>query len=115
MSATIIAFPTKQPVVVARSTTFCVDVLPVDKRGFVLLDACVPMALVLELMALIDRYQEKEIAPERYGVPAYAEPKFFFRMVQPEVTGLVLVESCVPAQLAHEFAAMTVEQPATAA
>jgi len=54
------------------ASRYSVDFSPVDKRGFVLLDACVPLALVVELMTLIDRYQEKETAPVRSGVPAYA-------------------------------------------
>jgi hypothetical protein len=52
MSATILAFPTKQPALENCSTRYSIDFSPVDKRGFVILDACVPLSLTVELMNL---------------------------------------------------------------
>jgi hypothetical protein len=117
MSATIIAFPTKQLAFHNCSSRYGIDVSPVDKRGFVILDACVPMSLVVELMGLIDLYQDKQTAPVRGGVPAHDRPVFDFDMNQPEPRGLVLIDACVPEQLAREFVAIaeTEKTPATAA
>jgi hypothetical protein len=115
MSATIIAFPTKPPALENRSR-YHVDFSPVDKRGLVILDTCVPPALAAELMTLIDRYGEKETAPVRSGVPPYDLPKFSFHILQ-SGRDLVLVEACVPQQLASEFLAIAEVEatPATAA
>ena len=105
MSATIIAFPTKQPLAL-RAPGRNVAVLPVDRRGLVILDACVPMSLTVELMALMDCYQDKPIARVRSGVPAYDCPAFSFEMVQPDPHGFVLIDACVPQQLAQDFLAL---------
>jgi hypothetical protein len=105
MSATSIAFPTKQPLT-PRTPGCNIDILPVDRRGLVILDACVSMSLTAELMALITRYQDKPVARVHGGVPAYDCPAFNFAMVQPDPDGLVLIDACVPPQLAQDFLAL---------
>jgi hypothetical protein len=105
MSAVIIAFPTKQPLG-NRSTKYCIDVSPVDKRGFVILDACVPLSLANDLMNLLGSYRDKPVAPVRRGVPAYDRPTFHFEMSETGAAGLVLIDACVPEQLAREFFAI---------
>jgi len=103
MSATIIAFPTKRPALENCSTRYSIDFSPVDKRGFVILDACVPLSLAVECSKLLSLYQEKETAPVRSGVRAHPYPMFSCDMTQPEPRGLVLIEACVPEQMAREF------------
>jgi hypothetical protein len=105
MSATIIAFPNKQPLALG-APGHTVDVLPVDRRGFVILDACVPLSLAIELMPLISAYVDKPVARVGGGVPTYDRPPFDFEMVQPDPEGFVLIDACVPEQLAHEFVAL---------
>jgi hypothetical protein len=106
MSATIIAFPTKRPAAL-RAPGRNIDILPVDRRGLVILDACVPMSLAAELMALFDSYQDKPVARVRGGVPPYNRPVFSFDMTQPDAQrGNVLIDACVPEQLAKEFIAL---------
>jgi hypothetical protein len=105
MSATIIAFPNKQPLAL-RASGHTVDVLPVDRRGFVILDACVPLSVTIEFFNLLDCYQDKPVTRVRGGVPAYDRPAFDFEMVQPDPKGFVSIDACVPEQLAREFLAM---------
>jgi hypothetical protein len=106
MSATIIPFPTKQPLAL-RAPGHNIDILPVDRRGFVILDACVPISLAVELMALLDSYRDKPVVRVRGGMPAYDRPAFSFDMVQPDPRGPVLIDACVPEQMAREFLALT--------
>lgn len=110
MSATIIPFPTQ--LLARRSAKYSIDVLPVDQRGFVILDACVPAALANGLMQLLSSYQDKPIARVLGGVPAYDLPAFYFEMNQPSVAGSALVEACVPEQLARDFLALVELQSA---
>ena len=102
MSATIIAFPNTQPLTL-RTPDRTVDVLPVDRRGFVILDACVPLSIAVEFMNLLVCYQDKPVARIRGGVPPYDRPAFDFQMTQPDPVGYVLIDACVPEQIAHEF------------
>jgi hypothetical protein len=106
MSATIIAFPTKQTSRNLLSTGHCIDISPVDKRGFVILDACVPFSLSVELLPLFDIYEDKPVARVRGGVPAYDRPAYSFEMIQLEAHGPVLIDACVPEQLAKDFLAL---------
>lgn len=101
MSAKILAFPTKQPV-----TLPSLDILPVDRRGFVILDGCVPLSLASELLALAEAHAENPVEPVGNGVPAYDRAKFSFDMVQSEMRGLVLIDACLPQQLAQDFLAL---------
>jgi hypothetical protein len=106
MSATIIAFPTKQPVA-HRAPGRHIDILPVDRRGFVLLDACVPMSLAVEFMTLLSSYDvDIPVAHVRGGVPAYDRPAFSFDMTQPDPRGFMLIDACVPEALAQDFLAL---------
>jgi hypothetical protein len=117
MSATILIFPTKQLALANPSTGYSIDVSPVDKRGFVVLDACVPLSLTLELINLFDKYRERDIAPVRGGVLASGREAYSFEMTQPEAAGLVLVDAYVPERLAREFASLAESRqiPASAA
>jgi len=87
MSATIIAFPTKRPALENCSTRYSIDLSPVDKRGFVILDACVPLSLAVECSELLSLYREKETAPVRSGVRAHPYPMFSCDMKQLEPRG----------------------------
>jgi hypothetical protein len=88
MSATIIPFPTKVAAPVAP-LAYCCDILPAKKRGFVHVDACVPMGLTVEFMNLVD-----------------GESGAAFDISQPEPRGMVLIDACVPEHLAEEFRAI---------
>jgi hypothetical protein len=101
MSAKILAFPTKQHIALRG-----LDILPVDRRGFVILDGCVPLSLASELMALIEAHAESPVEPVGSGVPAYDRAKLSFDMVQSEMRGLVLIDACLPQQLAQDFLAL---------
>jgi hypothetical protein len=113
MSAQIIAFPTKHTAI-DRSSRYSIDFSPVDQRGFVILDACVPPWLATKLYNLLTAYREKEIEPVRSGVPAHPVAKFSFDATQHEPRGFFLIETCVPEQLARDFlAAAETERPST--
>src|SRR3954447_7793840 len=62
MSAIVLQFPlahTEESNVLDGS----VDVSPVDRRGFVILDACVSPVLGIQLMTLLGSYERKSTLP----------------------------------------------------
>jgi hypothetical protein len=98
MSATILQFPTKA--VHVAITIACVDILPVDKRGFAILDACVSQKLMGEFLRLLRDFGDGAVDPVPHGVEAYP-PEFSF--VQCEVGGPVAIQALIPLAVATAF------------
>jgi hypothetical protein len=121
MSATILQFPPKSKT--TRLARGMIDVTPVDKRGFVMLDACIPSWLSIEFMHLMSKYQGGNmskyqggnVAPVPHGVKAYLDAKYRFSSVQPEHDGLVLIEACIPLEMAAELCAVAAQERQSAA
>ena len=98
MSAIILQFPTKA--VHVAIATACIDVLPVDKLGFVILDACVSQDLVCEFLLLLRDFGDRAVDPVPHGVEAYPPE---FNLVQCDVGGPVAIQARAPLAVATAF------------
>ena len=114
MSAIILQFPTKSGSTIHLARGM-IDVTPVDKRGFVMLDACVPSWLEVEFMHLLCKYQGGEVAPVPHGLKAYLDARYSFSSVRSEQGGLVLIEACIPLKMATELCATAAQDLQSAA
>jgi hypothetical protein len=113
MSAIILQFPTKA--VHVAVATACIDILPVDKRGFVILDACVPGDLASGFLRLFRDRDERDVTPVPNGVEAYPELEFHFSLLQGNAHGFVAIEACIPLAMATAFREMATPDQKTAA
>jgi hypothetical protein len=103
MSATILQFTPKATV--SDLNVDCgLDISAPDKRGFVIVDACVSMSLAIEFMTLVAEYSERETpACPAARIRSHDRETFCFEMTEPVPGGNVLIDACVPQALALEF------------
>ena len=102
MSATILQFTPKEALAdVAVDCGFHISKL--DKRGFVLIDACVSMSLAVKFMGLLAQYGEADTAPCPAARIRSHGPQFSFDMIELGEGGNLLIEACIPQALAFEF------------
>ncbi|MBN8991624.1 MAG: hypothetical protein J0H42_25580 [Rhizobiales bacterium] len=103
MSATILQFPLRSSLS-DMNLDYGFDVSAPDKRGFVLVDACVSVTLAAEFMQLITKYNElKTPACPHAPVRCHDRPEFSFDIAEPVQGGNWLIDACVPQALALEF------------
>jgi hypothetical protein len=109
MSAIILQFPTKAVHVAVAAA--CIDILPVDKRGSVILDACVSQDLVCEFLRLLHDFGDRGVEPVPHGVEAYPPE---LSLVQCEVGGSYLIEARIPLAVATAFRELATGERKTA-
>lgn len=109
MSAIALQFSTNSHKTI-RLARGMIDVTPIDKRGFVMFDACVPSWLAVESLHLLCKYQGGNVAPVPHGVKAYAAARYSFSSNSPEHGSLALIEACIPAEMATELCAMATQE-----
>jgi hypothetical protein len=98
MSVTRSQLPTKAVHVAVAAA--CIDVLPVDKKGFVILDACVSLKLAAKFAQLVLDFGDRAIDPVPDGVKAYPPE---FTMVQYGLGGPVAIQARTPLAVATDF------------
>ncbi|KJC37506.1 hypothetical protein UB31_35405 [Bradyrhizobium sp. LTSP849] len=86
----------------------CVDISPVDRRGFVILDACVPPIFGIQLMILLGNYERKSAPPcPNASVVRHDRDAFAFECTQVEPNGNYFIDACIPLAVAIDFEKMT--------
>ncbi|WP_247487668.1 hypothetical protein [Bradyrhizobium sp. 17] len=84
-----------------------VDVSPVDRRGFVILDACVSPVLGIQLMTLLGNYERKSTLPcPNASILRHDRDAFAFECTQVEPNGNYLIDACIPLAVAIDFEKM---------
>ncbi|MDA9538516.1 hypothetical protein ACM41_20575 [Bradyrhizobium sp. CCBAU 21362] len=106
MSAIVLQFPLAH----AEESNIldgCVDVSPVDRRGFVILDACVSPVLGIQLLTLLGNHERKSTLPcPNASIVLHDRNAFAFECTQVEPNGNYLIEACIPLAVAIDFERM---------